>query len=103
MGIGLANPLQDIAWCVAPFVLLCKQYRTMELLPKLRCKDGRGDEVMSELKPCPFCGSEKVKAQHGVGMVMILCYKCGATVSFYEKERKEQAIEAWNRRCSESK
>lgn len=22
MGIGLANPLQDIAWCVALFVLL---------------------------------------------------------------------------------
>ena len=56
---------------------------------------------MSELKPCPFCGSEKVKARHG--MVMILCYKCGATVSFYEKERKEQTVEAWNRRAGEKK
>lgn len=55
------------------------------------------------LKPCPFCGSEKVKAQHGIEMVMILCYKCGATVSFYEKERKEQTVEAWNRRAGENK
>lgn len=58
---------------------------------------------MSNLKPCPFCGSEKVKARHGIGMVMISRYKCGATVSFYEKERKEQAIEAWNRRAGEKK
>lgn len=58
---------------------------------------------MTKIKSCPFCGSEKVKAQHGVGMVMILCYKCGATVSFYEKERKEQAIEAWNSLSAEEK
>ena len=58
---------------------------------------------MSELKPYPFCGSEKVKAQHGIGMFMILCNKCGATVSFYEKERKEQTVEAWNRRAGEKK
>lgn len=47
---------------------------------------------MSELKPCPFCGSEKVKARHGIGMVMILCYKCGATVSFYEKRGKSKRL-----------
>lgn len=58
---------------------------------------------MSNLKPCPFCGSKKVKAQHGIEMVMILCYKCGATVSFYQKERKEQTVEAWNRRAGENK
>lgn len=40
------------------------------------------------LKPCPFCGSIKVKAVKGVMQTtMILCDKCGATVSFWHKER----------------
>lgn len=57
---------------------------------------------MTELKPCPFCG-RKVKIEIGglVGINMILCDKCGATVSFYRKEQRQKVIEAWNRRVNE--
>ena len=58
---------------------------------------------MEKLNPCPFCASESVKVRRGIGMFMILCDECGATVSFYKKEGKEQAVEAWNRREGERK
>ncbi len=57
-----------------------------------------------ELKPCPFCGSDRVFA-HKHFWHVVLCQHCGAegpaskegeTVS--EAEAKAQAIAAWNRR-----
>lgn len=51
------------------------------------------------IMPCPFCGNIAVKTAKGVMQTtMILCDKCGATVSFWHKEREQQAINAWNKR-----
>lgn len=52
------------------------------------------------LKPCPFCGG-KVTAVPGLmaGITMIHCRKCGATVSFQQKEELDQTFEAWDRRA----
>jgi len=59
---------------------------------------------MNELKPCPFCGSEKVAGAHSfTGIYMIKCLNCGAIASFCGKEEKIKAIDAWNTRAKESK
>lgn len=52
-----------------------------------------------ELKHCPFCGSS-VSLTKGVikGITMIVCGKCGATVSFMGKEDTSSALKAWNTR-----
>ena len=54
------------------------------------------------LKPCPFCGG-KVTVVPGLvaGVTMIFCRKCGATVSFHQKEKADHPIEAWNRRTND--
>lgn len=55
---------------------------------------------MSEekLKPCPFCGGKAYANEtdwkgwwHG----WVICEKCGAKI---EKQTKDEAIEAWNKR-----
>lgn len=53
------------------------------------------------LKPCPFCGSKSVSKKTGVvnKLRMILCYSCGATVSFQGKEHDPYATQSWNRRA----
>ena len=52
---------------------------------------------MEQLKKCPFCGNEKI--EFGCYIVpFILCDKCVAIVSFYGKEKIEQAVQAWNKR-----
>ena len=56
------------------------------------------------LKPCPFCGADD---GHGVCVrclwpyetYEVFCENCGA--SSKEFIRKEQAVEAWNRRVSD--
>ena len=54
---------------------------------------------MNELKPCPFCGSEKVAGAHSfTNIYMIKCLKCGVIVSFQGKEEKDTACKAWNKR-----
>lgn len=54
---------------------------------------------MEKLNICPFCGSSEVKVVKGImNTSLILCDKCGATVSFYGKEHEEQAVQAWNKR-----
>nr|DAY71685.1 MAG TPA: restriction alleviation protein [Caudoviricetes sp.] len=59
---------------------------------------------MSEikLKPCPFCGSDKVKIRHGDYGVFAECQGCGnrsATVELSsDYTAKTVAIIAWNRR-----
>lgn len=74
--------------------------------------------VMSELKPCPFCGNEvkveKIPLWYGNGRGYSGCYEfkikcesCGCSVdqpendSVYRSEEKarENAVEAWNRRA----
>lgn len=65
----------------------------------------------TELKPCPFCGNEVYTATRtfpvGYGltstMSYILCYKCGACVSFTGKEPKKLTEKAWNERADNGK
>lgn len=72
---------------------------------------------MTELKPCPFCGSGKggkgalyivTVEQHGYETVGIFCNACKQTVTLERNEweglnedTKEKAIKAWNRRTNE--
>lgn len=52
---------------------------------------------MSELKPCPFCGSNKIITRKTRMWHRVVCEACG-TVSGYWFN-KEQAITAWNERA----
>lgn len=54
-----------------------------------------------ELKPCPFCGSKKVKKVTSPlqGTQMFICANCGADVCFYGAEHEPKATKAWNRRA----
>lgn len=54
---------------------------------------------MSEkLKPCPFCGSEKVHiCSDAVGNFYAWCGPCNARTC--KKSTKDEAIERWNRRA----
>lgn len=56
-----------------------------------------------ELKPCPFCGDEKVKKFRAPirGTIMFICEKCGADVCFYGAEHEPKATAAWNRRADD--
>ena len=76
---------------------------------------------MSELKPCPFCGSTslKIESKHngthywtGTRSATVRCNKCharGGTASCKveigkysaDEVTKSQAIDAWNRRAGE--
>ena len=54
-----------------------------------------------KLKPCPFCGGEAYANEtdwkgwwHG----WVICEKCGVKI---DKQTKDEAIEAWNRRYKE--
>lgn len=54
---------------------------------------------MNKLKPCPFCGSERLfYARSFVGIYMVKCLECGAIVSFQGKEDKDAVCKAWNER-----
>lgn len=53
---------------------------------------------MSELKPCPFCGGEQVTTKKGKYMWWCKCEKCNAESGV--RSKKEEAIEAWNRRTT---
>lgn len=62
---------------------------------------------MAELKPCPFCGNEKVSvATHTPAKsrpyFTVHCYKCGCSKFTHHKSEIE-AIEAWNRRAEDGK
>lgn len=57
-------------------------------------------EVISELKPCPFCGGKaKLKHIKGYGYY-IRCdgVGCGLQVYTHPVKNKYKAIEVWNRR-----
>lgn len=59
---------------------------------------------MAELKPCPFCGGEKISVreydpfdgyQGALSVYRVWCRNCGAQI---EQKKKAEASEAWNRR-----
>lgn len=57
-----------------------------------------------EALPCPICHSEDVeiktsKAVRASGLTMMLCFGCGATVSFQGREDRSQTLAAWNTRA----
>ena len=59
---------------------------------------------MAELKPCPFCGNRDLSS--GITMTFgstsrgyVMCTNCSARI---ERSFQRKAIEAWNRRTSES-
>ena len=59
---------------------------------------------MSELKPCPFCGSEADvytwrNELERINPTKIQCKMCGASTLTYD--RVKQAYDAWNRRVGE--
>lgn len=53
-----------------------------------------------KLKPCPFCGGEKIETVEfevaGTDSTYVVCVNCGSCTKLHYQ--KEQAIEAWNRR-----
>ena len=55
------------------------------------------DDAMSDIKPCPFCGSEAKEEVNGT-FHAIVCqnYECGAEVNSFKQ--KDKAIEVWNHR-----
>lgn len=60
---------------------------------------------MTELKPCPFCGSRE-HVQTGRATVptyftFVECNRCGACVFFEGKEMRKDTIKAWNRRAND--
>jgi Lar family restriction alleviation protein len=52
---------------------------------------------MTELKPCPFCGSRKTRLQGCSYAYWVTCEECEASIGVYITE--EKAIEAWNKRA----
>lgn len=63
---------------------------------------------MSELKPCPFCGAKKDDEDEPLGVWwsvdfyedwIVLCDRCGANTGRFNRQAREEAIAAWNRRA----
>lgn len=53
---------------------------------------------MDELKPCPFCGSDRITVQYFYFRPYIICDKCHAQIPCYNTY--PDAKEAWNRRVN---
>lgn len=58
---------------------------------------------MTELKKCPFCGSEAEIEEYTDGTYAVVCScnisECEVQPTTYWHYSKEKAIEAWNRRA----
>lgn len=62
---------------------------------------------MSELKPCPFCGSNNVEAVVSEYNLdgnkyydhYVICTDCKATTDYGDSQ--QDAINKWNRRCKQ--
>jgi Lar family restriction alleviation protein len=68
---------------------------------------------MSDLKPCPFCGTPYpyITFEHGYidDSAVVFCDHCKISVKLEENDQegynattKRKAIEAWNRRANEN-
>lgn len=63
---------------------------------------------MTDLKACPFCGSEPIRSDCiGCGYVQILCPECSANISIILRDNKDpkaikadeaELIKRWNAR-----
>ena len=57
---------------------------------------------MEELKPCPFCGCEDIRAVRDTEAIIerhrAVCFKCSAQMY---RGTPEKVIEAWNRRVGD--
>lgn len=61
--------------------------------------------ILSELKPCPFCGARAKMWQWGVSShTVIECsnYDVDTHRVYMQGDTEEEAIEAWNRRAVEA-
>lgn len=61
-----------------------------------------------ELKPCPFCGGEarivqEYDAMIGETFYFCECINCTGTILYGKFNKKEYAIEAWNRRVNDER
>ena len=62
-------------------------------------------ERMTELKPCPFCGSKawldrSGSPEHGADAI-IGCTKCKFYMIPYSYGYEDELVETWNRRANE--
>ena len=60
---------------------------------------------MTELRPCPFCGSKAVIQEPGFNEWRVICSnpECGAMIfsRYAEPHGDVEAMEKWNRRMNE--
>ena len=54
---------------------------------------------MTDLKPCPFCGS-KAEAKDGYPLAMVRCQECGGRLLGKTISR---AVQAWNQRSDSAR
>jgi transcription elongation factor Elf1 len=54
--------------------------------------------IHDELKPCPFCGSPKPGVYEHLCGWTARCGACGAEI---DRDTREEAVAAWNRRAEE--
>ena len=61
--------------------------------------------MVDELKPCPFCGGKAILDWYILPKYecVIFCRVCSLEFGRYLGRNKEEAIEAWNRRCDYGK
>lgn len=53
---------------------------------------------MTELKPCPFCGSKKVRVVTSITAGYVLCDECDAEGPLARLATGESPVDLWNRR-----
>ena len=53
---------------------------------------------MTELKPCPFCGSDGLELYRDFGMYYMMCHMCGVIASLHYN--RDDSIRMWNRRVN---
>lgn len=58
---------------------------------------------MSELKPCPFCGSKAKVWQDMYGFYLVQCTRASCSITTLHKPNREKVVEAWNRRVTDGK